>query len=203
MVRKHMTVGVLTAAVILALTAAAAAGADLMVGPGYINAGSPLVPGRSYTLPVHEITNNSYRAVKAAVSVSEKQDEERGRPPAEWFAINREELTVQARSSEVVQVEVELPGDAPPGQYKVWFLFDSTPLGGEGVVTAASVEVSFTFDIIDAGQGGITVGNNSGNGSGGRVSPYLWAGAWIFLLSAMGFSGWLIYSRRRDSSSFY
>ena len=127
----------------------ASAGADLMVGPGTITASPAINPGQTVKLPTHEITNNSYRALEMTVSVSGRADDERVLPPVEWFSITPDELIVQARSSGKVQVELHLPDDAPPGEYKVWFLFDSMPIGASGVVTAAAINVSFTFDVAD------------------------------------------------------
>ncbi len=147
-------VSVMLIAMLLLLTNAglAVAGADLLVGPGTIAASPAIDPGQRVMLPAHEITNNSYRALEMIVSVSDRTGDERILPPGEWFSITPDELIVQARSSAEVQVELMLPDDAPPGEYKVWFLFDSMPIGASGMIAAAAVNVSFTFDVADAGQ---------------------------------------------------
>ena len=148
MIRK-LFVTVVAMLLVLVHTTTASASADLMVGPGTITASPAINPGQSIQLPTHEITNNSYRALEMTVSVSGRADDERVLPPAEWFSITPAELIVQARSSGEVQVELVLPDDAPPGEYKVWFLFDSMPIGGSGMITAAAINVSFTFDVAD------------------------------------------------------
>ena len=189
MARRHLIIAAFTAALFLLCAAPPVYGAELLVGPGTITANSLLVPGRSYVLPAHKVTNNSLNALKMAVSVSEHRDGARELPPAEWFSIDREELIVQARSTEEVQVEVHLPGDAPAGKYKVWFLFDAMSIGGEGLVTAAAIQVSFTFEIMDVGQSAAPAENAPGGRAGGGISPFLRAGAAAVLVAALMLGG--------------
>jgi hypothetical protein len=143
-------------AISLVSPASTAAGTDLLVGPSHIRPSVPFVPGQSYTLPVHEITNNSFRALNMTVSVADKEDDQRELPPVEWFSIKPTELIVQAKSTEEVQVVVNVPSDAPPGQYKVWFLFDALPMGGDGLIIGAAINVSLEFEIRDMTQTRIT-----------------------------------------------
>lgn len=184
MTRYNIFIPATIIALILLCATAAASGADLVIDPGTITAESPLVPGRSYTLPVHKVTNNSFRALAMTVSVSDHLDGQRELPPAGWFSIDREELTVQGCSSEDVQVEVNLPGSAPAGKYKVWFLFDAVPIGSG--ITAAAIQASFTFDVMDVGQAAAPPENTLGGRPAGSGAIYLWAGAAIVLAVALG-----------------
>ena len=189
---------ILLTTALLVLPAPAAA-TDLLVGPGTIKPSVPLTAGQIYNLPVHEITNNSNRPLEISVSVSEHRDKERTLPPAEWFSIEPKELIVQARSEEKVQVIVELPEDAPPGQYKVWFLFDAMPLGGGGLITAAAINVSLEFDIRDTGQAGVSPGSPEGPAGYTLGTRIPWALLIIlFVAVSIGLTFILIRRQRQD-----
>ena len=196
--RKYWTAVTVTI-IFLMYPVLTSAGTDLLVGPGTIRPNVPLTPGKSYTLPTHKVTNNSFSALQLSVSVSELRDEERELPSAEWFSIEPAAFTVQARSEEEVQVEVNLPEDAPPGQYKVWFLFDAMPVRGEGLVTTAAINVSLEFDVRDIGQ----ARNSTGEGQGGAASQdrIPWALIALFLVAAaIALTGWLIYRQQNTDA---
>ncbi len=195
--RKHLLIPCLLIILTLLGAGSAVSGAELMVGPGTIAADSFLAPGRAYTLPVHEVTNNSIHALEVTVSVSEHRDETRELPPAEWFSIDREELIVQARSTEKVQVEVNLPEDTPSGKYQVWFLFDAMPTSAGGMITAAAIQVSFTFEVKDTDQSALPAKNVPFGKSAGEVTPFLWAGAAAVLLATLGLGVRFAYRRRK------
>lgn len=189
----------ITIFLLLYSSALATGGTDLLVGPGTINADSPLTPGRSYTIPTHEIINNSFGALEMNVSVTERRDDERDLPPLEWFSIEPEKLIVQAKSAEEVQVKVNLPPTASPGRYKVWFLFDAMPIGGGGLVMAAAINVSLEFEVRDTGQAGVSPGSPEGPAGYTLGTRIPWALLIIlFVAVSIGLTFILIRRQRQD-----
>ncbi len=137
----------LAASLIIMSSSPVVAGTNLLVSPGRITASAPLTPGRSYTLPAHEITNGTSRDMDVTVSVSDHRDDVRELPSAEWFLIEPTKFRVPANSTGNTQVLVNLPEDAPAGQYRVWFRFEAIPVGATGMVLAPTIQVSLVFDV--------------------------------------------------------
>lgn len=195
--RRNVGAFILSLVVFLLLYTPALAntGTDLLVGPGTIVPDKPLLPGHSYTLPGHEITNNSYVTLEMAVSVSENRDEERELPPADWFIIEPSELYVQARSEENVQVTLNLPKDAPPGEYKVWFLFDAMPAGTDNMAVAAAINVSLEFEVRDLGQSQFAGEADTGERANQENSSRKWLASVLGIIAVVGLGYWLFYKR--------
>ncbi|MDP2949550.1 MAG: hypothetical protein Q8P22_08430 [Chloroflexota bacterium] len=131
----------------LAALAPAAQASTLTVGPGRITADQPIVPGHRVILPAHTVTNGLGRDIEVTVRISDHRDEERKLPPAEWFVIQPTQLYIPKDGSAEVQVTLELPKDAPPGPYAIWFNFHALPVGATGLVTTVALNALFAFDV--------------------------------------------------------
>lgn len=124
------------------------AATTLTVGPTLISANQPLTPGKSYTLPPYTITNGADQEITVQVSAFNYRDQERSLPPDSWFEFFPASLKVPAGESREVYVRVNLPGQAQPGNYRIWFRFHGSSRSDPAMlVSDVALYVSFVFDV--------------------------------------------------------
>jgi hypothetical protein len=140
--------GLLILALALALSLAGIAHADVGVGVdlGRITVDEKLAPGGQYRLPTLTVTNPGDTAGEYRVRVTDPGEPGWAAPPEGWFRLEPARFRLDPGAAQPVQVALELPAGAEPGQYAAYL--EASPVAeGAGVQVGAAVATLVTFEV--------------------------------------------------------
>lgn len=187
---------ILAMVLLLAVTAAAPAGARLGVGinVGRIQVEEDLRPGGRYTLATITVLNTGDEAAEFGFGILYQEGQEEARPPEEWFFFDPPVFHLEPGESQAVEVRLRLPLSAQPDRYFALLAArPETTAQGVAIGVAAATKATFTV-------------KPSGLLSALRylVTGYLKSTApWSYVtLAAAGLAGLWLLARRRYHLEF-
>ncbi len=125
------------------------------IDPDELTVGTPLRPGEAFDLPVIPILNAGSQTETLRMTLAAADGAGRT-PPASWVVSTPSSLTLAPGSVAFAQVRIDLPYDAPPGDY-VALLGPQRTIAGLPAEDdqAASVRLSFTVEEAGNPLGGL------------------------------------------------
>lgn len=135
---------ILSALLILSLPATVFAKLGVGVNIGKIQVDEAFKPGGIYKLPPLSVINTGDEKTDYAVEITYHQDQPELRPDQKWFSFNPQKFSLEPGQSQEVNITVNLPMMAKPGDYFVYL--EGHPVKEEGQVTigiAAATKLYF------------------------------------------------------------
>lgn len=129
----------------LVLSSSAVAKIGVGVGLGKIQIGEPLSPGGIYKLPSLPVLNTGDEAGDYEVAATYQHEQEQLRPEEAWFSFNPKSFHLEAGGSQKVDISLNLPVKAKPGDYFAYL--EAHPTAKKDGVTigvAAATKLNFT-----------------------------------------------------------
>jgi len=109
------------------------------VGTGKIVVEDELKPGSVYRLPSISVINTGDEAGEYSIGIAYHQDQPEFEPPKSWFRFSPEVFSLEPQQLQVVDVTLDVPVNAIPGDYFAYI--EAFPLSnsGEGSVTTIGI----------------------------------------------------------------
>jgi hypothetical protein len=144
---SRKTIVVMVLATSLAVPVAAQATRGVAIDLGRIEIQQKLTPGGSYRLPTMGVRNPGTITTSYALQASALVMKGKDAPPASWFHFSPSRLTLKASETRAVQVRIDLPTGARPGNYVALVGPQIVTTGrGAQVGAAAASRVTFTVE---------------------------------------------------------
>lgn len=137
---------ILAGFLILLLPATSFAKLGVGVNIGKIQVDEAFKPGGIYKLPPLSVINTGDEKADYAVEVTYHQDQPELKPNQKWFSFNPQKFNLEPGQSQEVNITVNLPIMASPGDYFAYL--EGHPIKEEGQVTigiAAASKLYFTI----------------------------------------------------------
>lgn len=115
------------------------------VGTGKITVDEPLMPGGTYKISSMSVMNTGDEASNYSVDVTYLYEQAELRPPEEWVAFNPKTFHLEPNEGKIVELKLNIPMDAPPGNY--FCFLEAHPIAeGEGfrIGVAAATKLYFS-----------------------------------------------------------
>ena len=136
------------------LTAVAVAGGALPVmattgvsiDVSRINVTEELAPGGAYDLPKFGVRNPGTDATSYTMVVTYVDGQDAYQPPATWFSFSPASLTLADGESQPVSTSLEVPPDAPAGEYAA-LIGPQIAAEGSGAQVGAGAAARLTFTV--------------------------------------------------------
>jgi hypothetical protein len=139
---------------LLVLAAGALAGAPaaspergVSIDVGRIAISQDLLPGGGYRLPTFGVTNPGSERTTYRLGVSYVEGQKAKRPPEQWFRFTPARLTLAPHKTEPVNVRLELPTSADPGDYAA-LIGPQIVSEGSGAQVGAAAAARLTFPVV-------------------------------------------------------
>jgi hypothetical protein len=146
--RVYIASTMATVGLLGAVPAAATTGVSIDVSR--INVTQELAPGGEYTLPTFGVRNPGTEATAYEIVVTYVDGQGAHQPPAEWFTFSPGSLTLAGGDSRPVTISLEVPPDAPAGEYEALIGPQIAAEGsGPHVGAAAAARLFFTVSECD------------------------------------------------------
>lgn len=115
------------------------------VGTGKIAVDEPLMPGGTYKISSMSVINTGNEASNYSVDVTYLYEQKELRPPEDWVSFDPKTFYLEPNEGKVVELSLNIPMDAPPGDY-FCFLEAHPVTEGEGfrIGVAAATKLYFS-----------------------------------------------------------
>lgn len=115
------------------------------VGTGKITVDEPLMPGGTYKIHSMSVMNTGDEASNYSVDVTYLYEQKELRPPEEWVVFNPKTFHLEPNEGKIVELRLNVPMDAPPGNY--FCFLEAHPVtegGGFRIGVAAATKLYFS-----------------------------------------------------------
>ena len=160
--------------------------AGVGVNVGKIQLDETIAPGGSYTLPSIGVINTGHDPADYSLRITYRTRQEELEHPEDWFSFNPIRFRLEANQSQNVQIKLELPVTAEPGDYFAFIeAYPVTSGGGGGVAIgiAAATKLNFTVKPSNVFSASFLWFFHRFR----DASPWSWAGVGIFGGLVLGF----------------
>jgi uncharacterized membrane protein len=127
-------------------TASAQVGVGVNVGK--IRVDESVSPGGSYTLPTIGVVNTGHDPSEYGLRITYQFEQEALEPPKKWFSFKPELFQLEPGKTQNVEIRLDLPLTARPGDY--FALIEAYPVssgGGGGVSIGISAATKLDFTV--------------------------------------------------------
>lgn len=118
------------------------------VGTGKIVVDEDLKPGIIYNLPPVSVINTGDESSQYGIGVEYRENQPEDKPPREWFSFSPSEFDLEPGQSQTVEIKLNVPLKAIPGNYFAFLSAFPTKKAGGGETTigiAAASKLYFTI----------------------------------------------------------
>ena len=131
----------------LLATGTALGQAGVGVNVGEIQIDETVAPGGGYTLPSIGVINTGHDPADYSLRITYRNRQEELEPSEDWFSFSPSRFHLEANESQNVQIKLELPVTAEPGDY--FAFIEAYPVragagGGVAIGIAAATKLRFT-----------------------------------------------------------
>lgn len=131
----------------LLLTEPARAERGVALDLGRVGITDRLAPGGRYRLPAFGVRNPGDETARYRMAVSAMTDQERKKPPSEWFRFEPSAFSLGPGGARAVTAHINLPAGADPGDYEALVGPQLVSKGrGAQIGAGAAARVSFTVE---------------------------------------------------------